>query len=153
MEATVKEKEETTVQEEKKGKGTWDHIYNFLAMGGFMLVIIAIVAIYFTITILTSSPDKGVTILSPKANDVVKAEDSYEVLWKAGPEGSEVGAMVTVEFSKDRGTSWEKVGENVPNSGKYMWKVPKVDSTQCMVRVCSQVRPKFRGTSKIFTVK
>ena len=59
MEATVKEKEETTVQEEKKGKGTWDHIYNFLAMGGFMLVIIAILAIYFTISILTSSPVKG----------------------------------------------------------------------------------------------
>ena len=52
MEATVKEKEETTVQEVKKGKGTWDHIYNFLAMGGFLLVLVAIVAIMVLISIL-----------------------------------------------------------------------------------------------------
>jgi hypothetical protein len=138
----------------ERKRGFWNKFYNFLAMGGFMLVIIAIVAIYFAISILTQpSPDKGITILSPKANDVVKAEDSYEVLWKAELAESEIGAMVTVEFSKDRGRSWEKVGENVPNSGKYMWKVPKVDSTQCLVRVCSQSRPKFRGTSKVFVVK
>ena len=52
MEATVKEKEETTVQEEKKGKGTWGHIINFLAMGGFILVLVAIVAIMVLISIL-----------------------------------------------------------------------------------------------------
>jgi hypothetical protein len=98
-------------------------------------------------------PDKGVTILSPRANDVVKAEDSYEVLWKAEPAESEFGAMVTVEFSKDGGKSWQNVGENVPNSGKYRWKVPKVDSTQCRVRIFSQFRPKYRGTSKDFAVK
>jgi hypothetical protein len=98
-------------------------------------------------------PDNGVTILSPKANDVVKAGESYEVLWKAEPAESEFGAMVTVEFSKDGGKSWEKVEENVPNSGRYIWKVPKVDSTQCKVRVFSQYRPIYRGTSEVFSVK
>ena len=154
MEPTVNEKEATPVQEEKKGKGAWNHFYTFLMMGGFIPVLIAIVAIWFAISILIGpSPDKGVTILSPKANDVVKAEDSYEVLWKAEPAESEFGAMVTIEFSKDRGKSWQNVGENVPNTGKYMWKIPNVDSTQCMVRVRSQLRPKFRGTSKVFVVK
>jgi hypothetical protein len=135
-------------------RGFWSKFYTFLSMGGFMLVLIAIVAIWFAISILTGSlPDKGVTILSPKANDVVKAEDSYEILWKAEPAESEFGAMVTVEFSKDGGKSWQNVGENVPNTGKYMWKVLKVDSTQCKVRVFSQFRPKYRGTSKVFSVK
>ena len=83
-------------------------------------------------------PDKGITILSPKANDVFKAGDFYQILWKAEPMESEFGVMVTVEFSKDGGKSWEKVEENVPNSGKYLWKVPKVDSTQCRVRIFSQ---------------
>jgi hypothetical protein len=100
-----------------------------------------------------SLPDNGVTILSPKANDVVKAGDSYELLWKAEPAESEFGAMVTVEFSKDGGKSWEKIEENVPNKGKYMWKAPKVDSTQCKVRIFSQFRPKYRGTSEVFSVK
>ena len=98
-------------------------------------------------------PDNGVTILSPKANDVAKAGDSYEVLWKAEPTESEFGAMVTVDFSKNGGKSWQNVEENVPNSGKYMWKVPKVDSTQCKIRIVSQFRPKYRGTSEAFSVK
>jgi hypothetical protein len=98
-------------------------------------------------------PDQGVTILSPKSNDIVKAGESYEILWKAEPTESEFGAMVTVEFSKDGGKSWEKVEENVPNKGKYAWKVPKVDSAQCKIRVFSQYRPKYRGTSEVFSVK
>lgn len=134
-------------------RGFWSKFYTFLTMGGFMLVLIAIVAIIFVVSILTAKPDKGVTILSPKANDVVKAEDSYEVLWKSEPAESEFGAMVTVEFSKDGGRSWQNVGENVPNTGKYMWKVPRVDSKHCKVRVFSQFRPKYRGTSKVFSVK
>ncbi len=97
--------------------------------------------------------DKGVTILSPKANDAIKAGEPYEVLWKAEPAESEFGTKVTVEFSKDGGKSWEKVEENVPNSGKYTWKVPKVDSTQCKMRIFSQFRPIYRGTSEVFSVK
>ena len=98
-------------------------------------------------------PDNGVTILSPKANHVLKAGESYEILWKAEPVESEFGAMVTVEFSKDGGKSWEKVEENVPNKGKYAWKVPQIDSMQCKVRIISQYRPIYRGTSGIFFVK
>ena len=98
-------------------------------------------------------PDSGVTILSPKANDVVKAGDSSELLWKAEPSESEFGAMVTIEFSKDGGKSWLNVEENVPNSGKYMWKVPNVNSTQCQVRIISKLRPKYRGTSGVFSVQ
>ena len=143
---------EAAKSKETKG-GFWSKFYTFLSMGGFMLVLIAIVAIWFAISILTGSSDNGVTILSPKANDVVKAEDFYEILWKAEPAESEFGAMVTVEFSKDGGKLWQKVVENVPNTGKYMWRVPKVDSTYCKVRVSSQLRPKYRGTSKVFSVK
>ena len=98
-------------------------------------------------------PDQGITLLSPKANEVLKAGDSYEIQWKAEPAESEFGTNVTVEFSKDGGKSWETVAENVPNSGKYVWKVPKIDSTQCKVRVYSQYRPKYRGTSEVFSVR
>ena len=100
-----------------------------------------------------SSPDKGVNILAPNANDVFKGGDFYKIVWKAEPTESEFGVMVTVEFSKDGGKSWEKVEENVPNSGSYLWQVPKGDSTQCKVRVFSQRRPIYRGTSGVFTVK
>ena len=98
-------------------------------------------------------PDKGITILSPKANDVFKAGDFYQILWKAEPMESEFGVMVTVQFSKDGRKSWEKGEENVPNSGNYLWKVPKVDSARCRVRIFSQRRPEYRGTSEMFSVK
>ena len=92
-------------------------------------------------------------ILSPKANDVLRAGESYEILWKAEPSESEFGSVVTVEFSKDGGKSWEKVEEDVPNKGKYVWKVPQVDSIQCKVRVLSKYRPIYHGTSEVFSVK
>jgi hypothetical protein len=112
-------------------------------------------AVTFIIFLSCSSkplPDQGVTILSPKANDIVKAGESNEILWKAEPPESEFGAMVTVEFSKDGGKSWETVEFNIPNSGKYIWKVSKIDSSQCKIRVFSQRRPIYRGTSEIFSI-
>ena len=104
-------------------------------------------------------PDNGVTILRPKANDAVKAGDSYEVRWKAEPAESEFGVMVTIEFSRDGGKSWEKVQENVQNSGKYVWTVPKVEHKKYALtnktfklRVISQSKPIYRGTSELFFV-
>ncbi|MGZ3612686.1 MAG: Ser-Thr-rich GPI-anchored membrane family protein [Thermodesulfobacteriota bacterium] len=98
-------------------------------------------------------PDQGITILGPKANDVVPAGATYEIQWKAEVPDSEFGANVTIEFSKDGGKSWEKVGENIPNTGKYSWSVPKIDSAQCKILINSQYRPKYRKTSDVFTVK
>ena len=107
----------------------------------------------FSCTPTESLPEQGITILSPKANDVLKAGNPYEIQWKAEVPDSEFGANVTIEFSKDGGKSWEKVGENIPNTGKYSWNVPKVDSAQCKMRINSQYRPKYRKTSDVFTVK
>ncbi len=98
-------------------------------------------------------PDKGIAIVSPKANDIVQAGTSYEIQWKAEASDPEFGAVVTIEFSKDDGKSWEMIQDNIPNAGKYLWKVPKIDSTQCKIRVFSQRRPEYRGTSGVFSVK
>ena len=124
---------------------------------GIIPLLLSLIAMVFLLCVsckpAESLKDQGITILSPKANDVAQAGGSYEILWKAEPAQSEFGANVTIEFSKDGEKSWEKVDENVPNTGKYAWKVPKVDSTQCKIRVFSQYRPKYRGTSEMFSVK
>ncbi len=100
-----------------------------------------------------SLPEQGITILSPKANDVVQAGTPFEIQWKAEVPESEFGVNVTIQFSKDGGNNWETVAENVPNSGKYQWVVPKIDSTKCKILVSSQYRPKYRKSSGIFTIK
>lgn len=54
MEAANKEEKETTTREGKKGWAKWgSRILNFLVMGGFILVLVAIVAIVIIISILT----------------------------------------------------------------------------------------------------
>jgi len=98
-------------------------------------------------------PDKGIAILSPKANDIVQAGASYEIQWKIEGSDPEFGAVVTIEFSKDGGKSWKQLEDNVPKAGKYLWKVPKIDSAQCKIRIFSQRKVEYRGTSGLFAVK
>ena len=100
-----------------------------------------------------SLPDQGVNILSPKANDLIQAGTPFEVQWKAEVPQSEFGVNVTIQFSKDGGNTWEVVAENVPNTGKYQWAVPKIDSAKCKIMVSSQYRPKYRKSSEIFKIK
>ena len=120
-------------------------------------IILLLIGVFFLFCMSCKSPEslpeQGITILSPKANDVVQAGAPFEIQWKAEVPDSEFGTNVTIEFSKDGGKSWEKVEENVPNTGKYSWKVPKVDSAQCKILINSQYRPKYRKTSEVFTVK
>ncbi len=104
-------------------------------------------------------PDNGVTILRPNDEDKVKGGGSFEVSWKTEIAESEFGPMATVEFSRDEGKSWEKVAENVPNSGKYVWTVPKVEHKKYAytnktfkLRVISKSKPIYRGTSEVFLV-
>jgi hypothetical protein len=121
-----------------------------------MVVMLVIVPLFLSFCSRFSTgdlPDKGMAILSPKANDVVPRGTSFEIGWKIEVSDAEFGAAVTIEFSKDAGKSWKQVEENVPQAGPYVWKVPEIDSTQCKVRVFSQRRPEYRGTSGMFGVK
>lgn len=121
-----------------------------------MVIALAIVSLFLSFCSrysVENAPDKGIAILSPKANDVVQAGASYEIQWKAEVSDPEIGAMATVEFSKDGGKSWQMVEDNVPIAGKYLWKVPKIESTQCKIRVFSQRRAEYRGTSGVFSAK
>jgi galactose oxidase len=120
--------------------------------------VILLIAASFLLLLLSCSkpeslPEQGITILSPKANDVVQAGGPFEIEWKADVPPPEFGTNVTIQFSKDGGNTWDVVAENVPNTGKYQWAVPKTDSTKCKILVSSQYRPKYRKSSEIFTTK
>ena len=120
------------------------------------VVVLALAALsLFSCSVISTRdlPDKGVAILNPKANDVLQRGATYEIQWKTEVVDPEYGAVVTIEFSKDGGNSWKQVEENVPKEGRYVWKVPEIDSPQCKIRVFSQRRSEYRGTSGAFTVK
>ncbi len=120
--------------------------------------LILFIAVSFFLLLLSCSkpeslPEQGVTILSPKANDVLQSGGAFEIQWKTDLPQSEFGVNVTIQFSKDGGNTWEVVAENVPNTGKYQWTAPKIDSAKCKILVSSQYRPKYRKSSEIFTIK
>ena len=128
---------------------------------GKKLILSLFLSFLFIVCLSCSSnlPDNGVTILNPNANDVVKMGDPFEVRWKTEPAESEFGPMVTIEFSRDGGKSWEKVAENVQNTGKYVWTVPKVEHKKYALsnktfklRIISQSKPIYRDTSQLFYV-
>jgi hypothetical protein len=53
MEAAVTEKKETSTKEVKTGWAKWgNRLYNFLAMGGFLVVLVVIVGIIIVVSIL-----------------------------------------------------------------------------------------------------
>ncbi len=128
---------------------------------GKKLMLSLFLSFLFTVCLSCSSklPDNGVTILSPNAKDKIKVGDSFEVRWKTGVPESEFGPRVTIEFSRNEGKSWEKVAENVPNNGKYIWTVPNVEhknyaftNKTFKLRVISQSKPIYRDTSELFLV-
>ena len=54
MEGGIKEEKETTVREEKKGKRKWGSlIFKFLAYGGWLLVLVVVLAILILISVLS----------------------------------------------------------------------------------------------------
>lgn len=54
MEAAIKEKKETTIREEKKGKRNWGSlIFHFLAYGGWLLVVVVVLGIIILISVLS----------------------------------------------------------------------------------------------------
>jgi len=120
-----------------------------------ILVLFILTTFLFSLSCSTGDmPDKGITILNPKAGDIVPAGSPYAIQWKTEvPDEQAFGAMLTIEFSKDGGKTWQQVEENVPKDGKYSWQVPKIDSAQCKVRVFSQRSVEYRGTSGVFAVK
>ncbi len=92
-------------------------------------------------------------MLTPKANDVIQRGAPYEIQWKIEGGIADFGAKVTIEFSNDAGKSWKEIEVNVPKEGSCSWKVPETGSLQCKIRVISQYRPEYRGTSGVFTIK
>ncbi len=52
MEAAKKDEKENVSDEGKKGKGFWHSFYNFLAMGGFLVILVIVVGIIVVVSIL-----------------------------------------------------------------------------------------------------
>ena len=76
-----------------------------------------------------------VTVESPSGGDVATGGGTYEVLWNAVDAVSLKPNPITIYFSSNEGMSWSLITGEIPNSGSYIWQVPQINSTGCIISV------------------
>ncbi|MCI0569760.1 MAG: DUF1929 domain-containing protein [Myxococcaceae bacterium] len=83
------------------------------------------------------------SLTSPNGGESVAGGATLQVAW------STYGALpqVKLEYSSDRGASWQTMEGAVANTGGYAWSVPGLGSEQVLVRVSGAVAPASADTS------
>ncbi len=85
-----------------------------------------------------------ITITSPNGGEEWYATGNYEISW------SSVGSVsdnLTLEYSTDGGVAWNTIATAVANTGSYLWTVPDVISSNCLIRIIDANRPEVTDTS------
>jgi len=85
-----------------------------------------------TINLDTQAP--VVTLTSPNGGESLLGGNMYNVTWTAS-DANFITDPIAIEYSVDSGSSWNDVAIAEPNDGGYLWAVPKLDSSDCLVRV------------------
>ncbi len=90
----------------------------------------------------------GIVLTNPNPGDVLFANSTYDIEWNA------LGAFnLYIEFSSDGGATWSTVATNLPSTdGGYIWNVPNIVSTTCLLRATSMTDPNVTSTSSMFEI-
>lgn len=71
---------------------------------------------------------------SPAGGECVRGGSDYPIRWRA--EDTHLARdFVTIETSADGGDNWELVARNIPNTGQFLWRVPKVNGDRFRARI------------------
>lgn len=74
-----------------------------------------------------------VNVNVPNGREAYDADVNQKLSWYTK---SNAGIdSVRIELSTDNGTTWTLVSARVKNTGSYLWKVPRISSTQCRIRL------------------
>ena len=75
-----------------------------------------------------------VTVISPNGGEILLSGNMYNITWTA-LDPNFITDPITIEYSVDSGTSWNEVATAEVNDGGYLWAVPILDSSDCLIRV------------------
>ena len=75
-----------------------------------------------------------ITVTQPRGGEVWVAGSSHEIEWSSFAVGE-----VTILVSISGGANWQLIEGGLPNTGSYLWQLPVVNSTQCLVKVVPSV--------------
>ena len=71
-------------------------------------------------------------VLSPDGGEIWFGGETREILWASSL--SEV-ENVKIEYSTNNGANWTSIVDSTPNDGSYLWNVPSVYSTECLIKI------------------
>ena len=73
-------------------------------------------------------------VLSPAGGEVWKGGDVIDIEWSDNDICARA-VFVDVYYSIDGGCSWVLIGESVRNEGRFAWRLPHLNSDECLVKV------------------
>jgi hypothetical protein len=79
-----------------------------------------------------TSKSQSITITQPNGGEVLYACQTYLIQWTA----TGTSNFYDIDFSLNNGTTWASITSNLNiTNGQYLWTVPNVESSTCLVRV------------------
>ena len=91
----------------------------------------------------------NIEILKPLKGETLLADTSYSIKWHSSNIDS-----IKIEYSTDNGTTFHKITSGVAaNKSGYLWHVPDVLSSKCMIRITDLNDPTETAKSPVFRIK
>jgi alpha-tubulin suppressor-like RCC1 family protein len=91
-----------------------------------------------------------IDLVSPNGGEQLATGNVFSVIWEA----SSLIENVKIEYSADNGSTWlETNPANTGNSGSYLWTIPQVNSSECLVKISNAADDTvFDVSDSVFTI-
>jgi len=93
----------------------------------------------------------AIKLIVPIGSEVWAAKSKHKIKWQT----SNLLSNLALYYSTDAGLNWDLIADNVPNTGEYTWRLPKVNSDVCMLQiepVIPDANTVYAGFDKKFTI-
>jgi hypothetical protein len=90
----------------------------------------------------------GLVVGSPNGGQNWHVGIKYNITWASGG----TSGNVKIEYSTDSGSSWATIIASTPDDGLYLWTIPNVPSTTCLVRVSDTDGSPTDQSDAVFTI-
>jgi hypothetical protein len=70
------------------------------------------------------------TLTTPNGGEEVASAVSFNIAWTSGSV-----AKVDIRHSVDSGSTWQNVVSSWPNTGSFLWRVPGLASSKCLIKI------------------
>lgn len=98
----------------------------------------------FTVNAVTS-----ITLMTPVGGETWKINSRPTIQWTS----SNISGNVSIEISRNGGSSWTFITSSTANDGSHTWRVNKPATTTARIRICSVASPALCAVSGNFTIQ